>query len=387
MEDDDDTTMVETSTDEIGQPNPNTLNDEPPPDQPEQPTNPQQEDITPEQEQPASQADDDDDASTYPGETPIMEELSDEDLSDIYNQFQVEDDSDYEFEKIVDHKWKDGILILTARFQGATDEENIMEVPFQVLKKDVPLECAKYIKNYVIDSSTRRSGRHTSWANTVLKQHSRTIRRLARVYNVGASFRYDRNRRAKINRHTAQLASLAITGATPQKKKAKPRPTEKQGILIPRSIRHALLLDQKAIGTSLEGKWAEAVTKEMDGLQRLCVFEYHSPDTRFNRKDGWQFAPMHMIFDIKADGRFKARLCVGGNVLDVSTHTTYSSTIQDVSVRLLMVIAAQNGLFMMTADVANAFCTAPIDTWQKGRWLGFRQHKVSHNRGALDGGR
>jgi hypothetical protein len=359
MEDDDDTTMVETSTDEIGQPNPNTLNDEPPPDQPEQPTNPQQEDITPEQEQPASQADDDDDASTYPGETPIMEELSDEDLSDIYNQFQVEDDSDYEFEKIVDHKWKDGILILTARFQGATDEENIMEVPFQVLKKDVPLECAKYIKNYVIDSSTRRSGRHTSWANTVLKQHSRTIRRLARVYNVGASFRYDRNRRAKINRHTAQLASLAITGATPQKKKAKPRPTEKQGILIPRSIRHALLLDQKAIGTSLEGKWAEAVTKEMDGLQRLCVFEYHSPDTRFNRKDGWQFAPMHMIFDIKADGRFKARLCVGGNVLDVSTHTTYSSTIQDVSVRLLMVIAAQNGLFMMTADVANAFCTAP----------------------------
>jgi hypothetical protein len=95
MEDDDDTPMVETSTDEIGQPNPNTLNDEPPPDQPEQPTNPQQEDITPEQEQPASQADEDDDASTYPGETPIMEEFSDEDLSDIYNQFQVEDDSDY----------------------------------------------------------------------------------------------------------------------------------------------------------------------------------------------------------------------------------------------------------------------------------------------------
>jgi hypothetical protein len=70
-----------------------------------------------------------------------------------------------------------------------------------------------------------------------------------------------------------------------------------------------------------------AVTKEMDGLQQLCVFDFHSPNTRFSRNNGWQFAPMHMIFDIKADGRFKAGLCVGGNVLDCSEHTTYSSTI------------------------------------------------------------
>jgi hypothetical protein len=216
-----------------------------------------------------------------------------------------------------------------------------MEVPFPIMKKDVPLECAKYIKNYVIDSSRRGSGTHITWANTFLKQHCRTIRRLHRNYNIGASSRYDRNRRANINRHTAQLASMATNGVKLQKKKPKPRPTEKQGITIPRSIRHALILDQQAIGTPLEGKWATAVTKEMDGLERLCVFDYHPPNTRFSRKDGWQFAPMHMIFDIKADGRYKARLCVGGNVLDVSAHTTYSSTIQDISVRLLMVIAAQ----------------------------------------------
>jgi hypothetical protein len=81
------------------------------------------------------------------GETPIVKQLTDEDQSDIYNQLQVEEDSDYEFEKIVDHKWNDGILPLTARFQGATTA--------------VPLECAKYIKNYVIISSTRGSGSHT----------------------------------------------------------------------------------------------------------------------------------------------------------------------------------------------------------------------------------
>ena len=356
-EEDEDSTMADLHTDETMRPETAGLsNDDPPPDQPEISTNPD----TTEPQPTTPQGANDDDEALYPGENPIRENISDEDLSDIYNQFQVEDDSDYEFEKIVDHKWSDGILIFTARFQGATDDGHIMEVPFQVLKKDVPLECAKYIKNYIIDSSKRGSGHHTSWATTVLKQHSRTIRRLSRAYNVGASLRYDKHRRAKINRHTAQLASLATHGTTPPKKKVKkPRVLEKQGILIPRSIRHALILDQKAIGTPLEGKWAEAVMKEMDGLERLCVFDFHSPDKRFNRTDGWQFAPMHMIFDIKADGRFKARLCVGGNVLDVSTHTTYSSTIQDISVRLLMVIAAQNGLHMMTADVANAFCTAP----------------------------
>ena len=308
----------------------------------------------------STQEGENDPATLYPGENPIIDELNDEDLDDIYNQFQIEDDeSDFEFEKIVDHQWKDGVLHFNARFQGTTDDGQLMLVSFPVLKADVPLGCAKYIKNYVIDSSARGSGIHTEWANKVLKQHGRTTRRLTRIYNIGASYRYDRNRRAKLNRHTAQLASLATNGVKLPKKKTKTRPTEKQGIPIPGSIRQALVHDRKAVGTPLEGKWATAVTKEMDGLERLCVFDYHPPNTRFNRKDGWQFAPMHMIFDIKADGRYKARLCVGGNVLDCSAHTTYSSTIQDVSVRLLMVIAAQNGLHMMTADVANAFCTAP----------------------------
>jgi uncharacterized protein (DUF2249 family) len=37
---------------------------------------------------------DDDEASLYPGDTHITEEISDEDPSDIYYQFQVEEDSD-----------------------------------------------------------------------------------------------------------------------------------------------------------------------------------------------------------------------------------------------------------------------------------------------------
>jgi hypothetical protein len=92
------------------------------------------------------------------------------------------------------------------------------------------------------------------------------------------------------------------------------------------------MLDLAAVGTPEEGKWGIAIAKEMDGLELLCVFDYHDPvKTRFKRSEGWQFAPMHMIFDVKADGRYKARLCVGGNVLDCDDYTTFSSTIQDIS--------------------------------------------------------
>jgi hypothetical protein len=44
-------------------------------------------------------------------------------------------------------------------------------------------------------------------------------------------------------------------------------------------------------------------------------------------------------------------------VLDCENYTKFSSTIKDISIWLLMVVAGQNN--MMTTDVANAFCTAP----------------------------
>ena len=332
-----------------------------------------------------SQNDMEDIATSYPHETPIVDETEDEDLTDIYNQFQIEDEVDDEFDKIVDHKFENGILIFTARFQGSSNGEHLVEVPFSILKKDVPLECAKYIRNYVLDSTSRRSGTYTTWATTMLKQHTRAVRRLHRAYGTGISMRYSRNRRAKINSTASTLAYQAIHGSTPQKKAKKVRPIEKQGITIPRSIRQAMLQDLASVGTPQEGKWGAAITKEMDGLERLRVFEYHDPvSTRFNRSEGWQFAPMHMVFDIKADGRYKARLCVGGNVLDCDDYTTFSSTIKDISIRLLMVIAAQNKLHTMTTDVANAFCTAPCmeKIWSTaGKEFGKRQgSKVSLKR-------
>jgi hypothetical protein len=77
-------------------------------------------------------------------------------------------------------------------------------------------------------------------------------------------------------------------------------------------------------------------------------------------------------------------LVIGGHVIDSSEHITYSGTVQDISVRLLLIVAVQNQLNFMTGDVGNAFCTAPCaeKVWTRaGAEFGNRQGcKVSLKR-------
>jgi hypothetical protein len=85
---------------------------------------------------------------------------------------------------------------------------------------------------------------------------------------------------------------------------------EKFGIRVPHNTRMALLFDKE----NENRLWAEAITKEMAALERLYCFEYMSPAAQFQKKDGWQYAPMCMIYDIKQeDLRHKARFVVGGH--------------------------------------------------------------------------
>eukprot|EP00957_Ditylum_brightwellii_P194115 14783052-Ditylum_brightwellii.AAC.1 len=64
----------------------------------------------------------------------------------------------------------------------------------------------------------------------------------------------------------------------------------------------------------------------MDALERLNVFECYEASKRFWREEGWQFAPIQTIFDIKQDLHRKARFVGGGHVIDSLQHNTYSST-------------------------------------------------------------
>eukprot|EP00957_Ditylum_brightwellii_P208693 15358546-Ditylum_brightwellii.AAC.1 len=68
---------------------------------------------------------------------------------------------------------------------------------------------------------------------------------------------------------------------------------------------------------------------------------------------------MQMIFNVKHDLRRKTRFVVGGHVIDSTGHMTYSSTIKDLSVRLMLLIAMKHDLGFMAGNIGNVFCTAP----------------------------
>eukprot|EP00957_Ditylum_brightwellii_P009590 723517-Ditylum_brightwellii.AAC.1 len=109
------------------------------------------------------------------------------------------------------------------------------------------------------------------------------------------------------------------TNARNQKKKIR----EKFGIKIPRNMKEALLLDKK----NGDSKWAEAICKKIDLLEWFGVFQYHDARTNFHWNDGWQYAPMHMI--------------------------------SNISVRLMMLVAAKYGLGMISGDIGNSFYKVP----------------------------
>ena len=68
----------------------------------------------------------------------------------------------------------------------------------------------------------------------------------------------------------------------------------KFGCKIPNNSNEVLLLD-KNNGNTL---WDDAIFKEMTELEKLGVLQLYLPKNNFDKKCGWQYAPMHMIFDV-----------------------------------------------------------------------------------------
>eukprot|EP00957_Ditylum_brightwellii_P016417 1234964-Ditylum_brightwellii.AAC.1 len=70
---------------------------------------------------------------------------------------------------IVGHRFENRILKLKVKYYNEINgKDNIVEVPFGIIKKDEPVSLAKYIKRYVIESS-RREGTFNVWATEVLR--------------------------------------------------------------------------------------------------------------------------------------------------------------------------------------------------------------------------
>ena len=77
------------------------------------------------------------------------------------------------------------------------------------------------------------------------------------------------------------------------------------------------------------------------------------------------YVPMWMIFDVKQSGKCKARLVIGGHVIDTIGHDLYASNMKTISAHALMSIAAANRYDVLCGDIGNAYLYASntIPVW------------------------
>eukprot|EP00957_Ditylum_brightwellii_P212203 15367071-Ditylum_brightwellii.AAC.1 len=100
-----------------------------------------------------------------------------EGVDNLYNEQNIQE-NDYKLDVIIDHHFKNGVLILKARyFSESSDVKDVWESPFNTIKIGAPLEVEKYITNNVFETS-QQNRFYNTWAQKILKQSARSIKRM-----------------------------------------------------------------------------------------------------------------------------------------------------------------------------------------------------------------
>ena len=125
----------------------------------------------------------------------------------------------------------------------------------------------------------------------------------------------------------------------------------KYGHHVPCSVREAYELDKRFNMT----RWRDAIIKEMKNV-RVAFKLLEDSD---NLPPAHEYVPCHLIFDVKMDGTFKARFVAAGCKTSDPEGSTYAGVVSRETVRLAFLYAALNNLKVSSADILNAYLTAP----------------------------
>ena len=126
----------------------------------------------------------------------------------------------------------------------------------------------------------------------------------------------------------------------------------KFGYRVPQGVKQAISLD-KENGNSM---WQDAIKLELSQLHAYDTFKDLGRGAA--APSGHKKIKVHYIFDVKNDGRHKARLVAGGHLTDAPLDSVYSGVVSLRSLRLVLFIAELNGLNLIQADVSSAYLYA-----------------------------
>ena len=130
------------------------------------------------------------------------------------------------------------------------------------------------------------------------------------------------------------------------------RKVYKFGVLVPRDHNHAMEIDTR----NGNKNWHNAEKLELSQLEEYDTFI--DKGKGIDKVDEYKKIKVHFVYDVKHDGRLKARLVAGGHLTDVPIDSIYSGVVSLKGIRLVTFLAELNKLPTWTTDIGNAYLEA-----------------------------
>ena len=138
---------------------------------------------------------------------------------------------------------------------------------------------------------------------------------------------------------------MALSGHKPK------APRYKFGTQIPNNYNHGLKLDKE----NKDHGWEEATDTKMEKMKEYKVFKDHGTQPP---PKGYKRIIVHLVVDMKYDGRKRARLVGGGHLTQETNDTPYSGIASLKYIKAIIFIAQLNNLEICAADVGSAYLEA-----------------------------
>ena len=134
------------------------------------------------------------------------------------------------------------------------------------------------------------------------------------------------------------------------------------GYLIPRNYMETMKFDSE----NKNSKWYDAIKLEMESMLEYKLFTkwdkaiLDEHKKVMNSPKGYYRIKVHLVFAVKFDGRYKARLVADGHLTPEPIENIYSGVISLRNLRLVIFLGKLNNLDIWGADIGNAYLEAKL---------------------------
>jgi hypothetical protein len=127
-------------------------------------------------------------------------------------------------------------------------------------------------------------------------------------------------------------------------------PQYKYGFELPKNFPHAVRLDERNGNTRCQ----DAVRLEREQIDEYETFKDLGHKSVTKAPEGYKKIRVHLVFDVKHDGRHKGILVADGHLTDIPVESVYSGVVSLRGIRLVIFLAELNGMETWATDIGNA---------------------------------